>query len=155
MTAKTINELLQEFNDPEFTYQDFLREKMELEYKFLEAYEITPDKIDEAISDGTLPCHNALVERWTDLMAIKDRVSPEDPPKKEQGRKVPKVDIEQLGSELERAALIFAGRVLERANLRISEGANLVNPEVAEARRALRAIAVKFSAAVAVSMVDE
>lgn len=153
--AKTINEIMAEDDAPPYTFQDFQREKLELEYKFLEAYEITPDKIDECISDGTLPCHNALVERWIDLMAIKDRVSPESRPHKETAPKPQSIGVEQLGEELERAAMIFAGRMLARNSMRTGEGANFMNPEVAEARRALRAIAIKFSTAAAVSALEE
>jgi hypothetical protein len=54
--------------------------------------------------------------------------------------------LEQLGEELERAAYIFTGRTLERGHLYLREGANLMNPEVAEARRILRAIAIEFAA---------
>lgn len=102
--AKTINEIMAEDDTPPYTFQDFQREKLELEYKFLEAYEITPDKIEECISDGTLPCHNALVERWIDLMEIKDRVSPDDP-KPEKVAEPPAMPFPQWAKDLLRNVL--------------------------------------------------
>lgn len=53
--------------------------------------------------------------------------------------------IEMLGEELERAAKMYAARALERSALRLREGANLLSPEVAEARRLLREIAIEFA----------
>jgi hypothetical protein len=63
--------------------------------------------------------------------------------------------LEQLGEELERAACIFTARKLERDSLRIREGGNLKNPEVAEARRILRATALAFAAESACAAVTE
>lgn len=70
--AKTINELLEEFNDPPFTAEDFARERMELIAEFRLKYALNNDEqINEAIRTYRLPCCNDLVERWISLMAFK------------------------------------------------------------------------------------
>jgi hypothetical protein len=104
MTAKTIGDLVREFDDPPYTFQDFQREKLELEYKFLEAYEISPEDIDGYISNGTLPCHNPLVERWIDLMALKDRFSKDDP-KPEKVNEPPPLPYPQWARDLLRPVI--------------------------------------------------
>lgn len=72
MTSKSIDDLLEEFGDPPFTADDFVREKWVLMARFeLEHALNDEDQINEAIRTYRLPCTNTLVEQWVDLMAFK------------------------------------------------------------------------------------
>lgn len=75
---KTINELLEEFNDPPFTAEDFARERLVLIAEFRLKYALNnEDQINEAIRTYRLPCVNDLVERWISLMAFKPYIDEE------------------------------------------------------------------------------
>lgn len=74
--GKTINELLEEFNDPPFTYQDYLKEKAEVEKVICEKYNLKPEEIEQAMREHRIPhdCANDLVDRWVSNEAIRPYV---------------------------------------------------------------------------------
>jgi len=58
---------------PEFTKEDYLKEKSELEKLFFDKHGIKPEDIEEAVRnhDYGLSCCNPLVERWIENEAFK------------------------------------------------------------------------------------
>lgn len=76
--TKTINELLEEFGDPPYTKEDYLKEKAELEKLIFEKYGIKPDDIDAAMKEHRIPhsCHpdNDLCDRWISNEAFRPYV---------------------------------------------------------------------------------
>ena len=69
--TKTMEELLAECSNV-FTEADYVRERTELRAKFKLHFGLNNDEeIEEAIRTFRLPCENALVEGWIELMAFK------------------------------------------------------------------------------------
>lgn len=64
--AKTIEELLEEFDDPPYTKEDYLKEKAEIEKALFDKYNLKPDEIEAAMREHKIPhdCANDLVDRW-------------------------------------------------------------------------------------------
>lgn len=80
MSGKTINELLEEFNDPPFTAEDYKRELAEVNAGFLAAG-VQLEDIEPLIRNhdyihdgGTI---DTLAERWISLMAFKPYIDEE------------------------------------------------------------------------------
>jgi len=78
----TINELLAEFDDPPFTERDYLRERAELQQRFLMTYgTVSADDIDARIRSGEITDGSDMVERWLSLREAERHLDLDRPPK--------------------------------------------------------------------------